>query len=136
MALRYRFFFVNLNLVSQEWGGGVKITHSCLVWSKFDNTVLRTVPYKYRHTLLAKNIFCITMSLFRCTGSWRILARGGEQLRKCHFGKRAILGKCQLGNLNLSDFLGTIFIFNSYLNYKYSNMSRTPPRTLILINFK
>ena len=39
-----------------------------------------------------------------------------------------------LGDLNLSDFLGTIFVFNSYFNDKYLKLSYTPPRTLISIN--
>ena len=46
-------------------------------------------------------------------------------------GGSASWGKCQLGNFNMSDFLGTIFIFNSSFNDKYLNIRRTPPRTLI-----
>ena len=39
-------------------------------------------------------------------------------------------------NLNLSDILGTIFIFNSYVNHKYININRNSPRFLIPIYSK
>ena len=48
---------------------------------------VRTVPYRCRLNILAKNMFCITISLFRCTGSWGVIARGVVLLRKCHFGE-------------------------------------------------
>ena len=58
---------------------------------------------------------------FGCTGSWGILALGEGQLgevpvggraswRKCHLGVVPVGEKCHLGDFNLSDFLGPIFI--------------------------
>ena len=58
-----------------------------------------------------------------CTGSWGILARGEGHLGEVPVGGSASWAKCQLGevqlgNFNLSDFLGTIFILiHFYLMY-------------------
>ena len=45
-----------------------------------------------------------------CTGNWGILAWGEGQLEEVPIGVSASFGKCQLGDFNLSDFLGTILI--------------------------
>ena len=63
----------------------------------------------------------MTLEMRKCNGSREILARDGLQLGQVsvwevQVWRSASLGMYQLGNINLSNFLVTIFILNSYFN--------------------
>ena len=77
--MRYFFFErKKLNTLILKKTIHIRDTHFPLITSC--PLYVRTVPYSCRLNILAKNMFCITMKLFWCTGSWGILARGVVQL--------------------------------------------------------
>ena len=56
---------------------------------------------------------------FWCTGSWEIFAWVEGQLGDVPLERSATWGRCQLGDFNLSDSLGTIS-YNSFLSNEFN----------------